>query len=123
MQPVTKMLIDALRADATKHECGILSELGCEFEAMEEYRSTHPDLQTDRNFGIAYTFWDSWIDQVRHGFAQNFYSGILPDDWPILAREIANCLEAETSIESAVLVKYFDQSISFWDRLKQRFRK
>lgn len=111
MDSPTKMLINALRLDATRHEQGEYKKVGSEFDQMELFRSQHPDLQHEENaksFGIAYTFWDSWIDQVSHGFGQNFYSGIAPNSWPILAREIADDLELEVLISSPLVLQHFD---------------
>ena len=101
------MLVDALRADAARHEQGNFSELGRDFEPVEQYRSQHPDTG-DENTGIALTFWDSWIDQVRHGFEQNFYSGIAPGSWPGIAREIADNLESGTPVTNGSALQHFD---------------
>jgi len=111
MEALTQMLINALRLDATRHEQGEYKNVGSEFEQMECYRSDHPNLPSNENskyLGIAITFWDSWIDQVRHGFRQNFYPGISPDSWPTLAREIADALESETSITNPLILRHFD---------------
>lgn len=111
MESLTKMLITELRVDATRHEQGEYKNVGSAFEQMERYRSDHPDLLPAENakyFGIAYTFWDSWIDQVGHGFRQNFCSGIASDAWPRLAREIADALESETSITNPLILRHFD---------------
>lgn len=125
MEPLTKMLIDAIRADAKRHEEGNYGELGCEFDTLEDCRSQQLDSPRDKNFGIAHTFWDSWIDQVRHGFAQNFYRGIAPDDWPSLAREIANNLELETPIENTTILKLFNLAprVTWWSRVMSWFAK
>lgn len=105
---ISEMLIDALRADAVRHENGDFANLGCQFDSVEEYRSQHPNLPSSQNVGIAHTFWDAWIDQVRHGFVQNFYEGISPSAWPQMAREIADCLESDAPIANATILRHFD---------------
>ena len=115
MESLTKMLIAELRTDATRHEQGEYKHVGSAFEQMENYRSSHPDLLPAENgklLGIAYTFWDSWIDQVGHGFRQNFYKGITADAWPTLAREIADALELETPIINPLILRHFHRSTS-----------
>ena len=110
MESLTKLLITELRVDAIRHEQGEYKNVGSAFEQMERYRSNHPGLLPNENakcFGIAYTFWDSWIDQVEHGFRQNFYSGIPRDAWPALAKEIADALESETSINNPLILRHF----------------
>jgi hypothetical protein len=102
------MLVDALRADATRHEKGDFANLGCKFESVELYRSAHPDLAPSKNICIAHTFWDSWIDQCRHGFGQNFYDGIPPAAWPGMAREIVESLESGAPIVNATILRHFD---------------
>lgn len=104
-------LIDVLRADAARHEQGRFAELGRDFDEMELYRSQHPDLPCDRNESVAHTFWDAWIDQVRHGFGQNFYSGISAAMWPVLAREIADNLESGSAIANSIVLRHFDWTV------------
>lgn len=109
VDPLTKMLIDALRADATRHEQGDFGNVGCEFETVEAYRSQYLlDSPSNKNIGIAHTFWDSWIDQVRHGFGQNFYDGIPPNTWPSMAKEIIQSLESGTPIANTTVLLHFD---------------
>lgn len=108
MNSLSKMLVENLRIDATHHENGNLLEVGLNFNLAEQRRSEAPDSVQDRNFAIAYTFWDCWIDQVRHGFSQNFYSGVTASDWPVIARELATNLEAGTPIANAVVLRHFD---------------
>lgn len=108
MDPLSVMLIDALRADAARHELGKFSEVGCEFDSVEQYRSEHLYLLFDKSASIAHNFWDAWVDQVRHGFGQDFYQGIDSSSWPTLAREIADNLEAGCAITNTLVLRYFD---------------
>lgn len=110
MDPLSLMLVDALRADAARHELGKFSELGREFDGVEQYQSEHLYLRFDKRVSIAHTFWDAWIDQVGHGFGQNFYDGIDADSWPTLAREIADNLETGSTITNALVLRYFDRT-------------
>lgn len=108
MDTLSKMLIDSLRADATRHEKSDFANLGCEFESVEEFRAKHPDLPPNKHIAIAHTFWDAWIDQVRHGFGQNFYDGVAPDAWPGMAKEIVESMESGTPIANPTILKHFD---------------
>lgn len=107
MQNLELMLIEALRRDALRQQEGRLSEVGMEFDEVEEYRSLHRGESSSKELGIALTFWDAWVDQVRHGFQQNFYGGIGPADWMELAREIAAQLEGKQPITNALVLKHF----------------
>ncbi|HEY9753871.1 MAG TPA: hypothetical protein V6C97_01775 [Oculatellaceae cyanobacterium] len=108
MSQLPKMLADALRADAARHERGDFVNVGKEFDLLEEYRREHAESQSDETIRIAHRFWDSWIDQVRHGFAQNFYNGISAGMWPLLAREIALALDSGGAVTNALVLKHFD---------------
>jgi len=108
MDPLSKMLVDALRVDAERHDNGDFKNLGDRFDNIESYRDKHPEVHSTKNVGIAYTFWDSWIDQVNHGFQHNYYDGIAPDAWPGLAREIADNMEAGALIANPTVLKLFD---------------
>ena len=107
MQKLELLLIEALRRDALRQEEGRLVEVGKEFDAVEEYRSNNRDEPVSIDLAIALTFWDAWVDQVRHGFQQNFYGGIGPADWIELAREIAAQLEGKQPITNALVLKHF----------------
>lgn len=100
--------MDALRADAARHELGKFGEVGSEFDSVEQYQSEHLYLLFDKSVSIAHTFWDAWIDQVGHGFGQNFYDGIDAAAWPKMAREIAASLESGTAITNPLVLRYFD---------------
>lgn len=102
------MLIDALLADAVRHDAGDFGNLGCEFESVEEYRSKHPELSYSKNESIALTFWDAWVDQVKHGFGQNFYDGISPGAWTGMARSIVQCMESGDPIDDQTVLRHFD---------------
>ena len=108
MDPLHRLLIDALRADAVRHLQCDFKAVGSEFEFVEHYRSQHVNEGCNRSFAIAHTFWDSWIDQVHHGFGQYLYADITAGAWPLMAKEIAEHLEAGTPIDNVVVLRYFD---------------
>lgn len=94
-----------MRLDIGRHERGEFKSIGSEFEFVDGLPVE--EISTS-DFAIAHTFWDSWIDQVRHSFKQNFYEGIDPDDWPTLAAEILDCLETGQPIRNAIVLRHFD---------------
>jgi len=107
LQKLELLLIEALRRDALRQEEGRLVEVGKEFDAVEEYRSNNRDEPVSIDLAIALTFWDAWVDQVHHGFQQNFYQGIGESDWAALAREIAGQLEGREPISNVLILKHF----------------
>lgn len=110
MAVLRELLVKGIRADAERQRQGRLKEVGGQFEALEVYRSANPEEQMDRDMCIAHTFWDCWLDQLGHGFAQNFYDGIKEPDWLRLAGEVAGALEANRPIENPLVLKHFDMT-------------
>lgn len=100
-------LIQALRRDANLHERSFFEQLGSDFDRLDvkaggEFENSKVQL----TFGIAWTFWDSWIDERNHSFPC-FYDGITREHWPILARRVAENLEIGEQVEDPLFLKYF----------------
>jgi hypothetical protein len=111
------ILAAALRRDAILHESGQFDAIG------EGYDDAEGELlpleeRRERDVGIAFSFWDGWIDARNHDW--QCYDGIAQNDWPILARAIAASLEEPSSINDSRVLKHFARETqqSFWSRLK-----
>ena len=97
-------LVEWLRRDAAAHEAENFDEVGRRFDAIERTMPSGdaPELTRLR---IALTFWDGWIDARNHGWPGG---DIARNDWPVLARAIADDLEADREIASDRVRARFD---------------
>ena len=113
-----QILAECLRRDALLQEENRLMELGEKFEELDASLS-----RDSEQLAIAWTFWDSWIDERNHRFPE-FYKGIKRDMWPILARHIADRLAGNQTITDPLILKYFEikPKLSFLKRVMGLFK-
>lgn len=97
-------LVRELRADADHHEAGKHDSIGRRFDAIEHRFPTGTDPELGR-LHIALTFWDGWIDARNNGWPRG---PIGPDEWPALARQVAEDLEADREISVPIVCARFD---------------
>jgi hypothetical protein len=97
-------LVSNLRLDADAHDAGQFDAVGRRFDWLEHRfpRGTAPELG---RLHIALTFWDGWIHARNHGWPP---SPIRVDDWPALARSVADDLSADLEISNATVLENFD---------------
>ncbi len=97
-------LVAELRRDAAAHEAGAYDEVGRRFDAVERHfpHGTAPELG---RLHIALTFWDGWVDARNHGWPRGPVS---QQDWPMLARRVADDLEADREISDPTVLSRFD---------------
>lgn len=97
-------LVSNLRLDADAHEAGKFDAIGRRFDWLEHRfpRGIAPELG---RLHIALTFWDGWVHARNHGWPP----GPIPvDEWPRLARAVADDLAADHEITSEVVLGNFD---------------
>lgn len=114
-----QLFVEVLRRDADLHEQGELAMIG---EGFEEIDGSWPRGRNSHQLGLAWNFYDSWIDERNHGFVGH-YEAITKDEWPRYARYIADRLEAGQEIADPVLLAEFDYGprTSFVDAIKGLF--
>jgi hypothetical protein len=97
-------LVTQLRHDADAHEAENYDAIGRRFDAIEYRfpRGTEPELG---RLHIALAFWDGWVHARNHGWPAG---PIRADDWPALARTIAEDLEADRDLTSSPVLAQFD---------------
>jgi hypothetical protein len=97
-------LVSNLRLDAEAHDAGQFDAVGRRFDWLEHRfpRGTAPELG---RLHIALTFWDGWIHSRNHGWPPG---PIRVDDWPALARSVADDLSADREISNATVLENFD---------------
>ena len=97
-------LVTQLRHDATAHEAGAYDEVGRRFDAVERHlpHGTSPELG---RLHLALTFWDGWVDARNHGWPRG---PIALEQWPALARRVADDLAADREISDATVLARFD---------------
>ena len=97
-------LVAHLRSDATAHERGEYDPIGRRFDALEYRfpRGTAPELG---KLHVALAFWDGWVHARNHGFPSG---PIAIGEWPGLARQVADDLEADRELTSPQVLASFD---------------
>jgi hypothetical protein len=97
-------LVSNLRLDAQAHDAGQFDAVGRRFDWLEHRfpRGTAPELA---RLHIALTFWDGWIHARNHGWPSG---PIGVDDWPGLARSVADDLAADREITNPKVLEHFD---------------
>jgi hypothetical protein len=97
-------LVDALARDAVLHEQGRFEELGKSFEEL--------DARVPRGAGAAFDyllvalrFMDDWLDAKEHEW--QYHEPLQRDDWPVLARTLAQDLVADRAPTNPLVRKHF----------------
>lgn len=84
-----EFLASALEADAAAQEAGHTEEIGERYdEVLLEVRPVWDENADALSMG--FHFWDCWADARNHDW--NYYPGITENDWPGLAREVADAV-------------------------------
>jgi len=102
-----RIVASALRQDAAAHEAGDFQAIANRYDDV--YAEVLP-LCSDLPGMVAtgFTFWDWWADARNHEW--QYYEGITRDDWPRLARHVADAVEAATPITDVVLMRHFQRA-------------
>lgn len=97
-------LVSNLRLDADAHEAAQYDAVGRRFDWLEHRfpRGTAPELG---RLHIALTFWDGWVHARNHGWPPG---PINVDEWPGLARSVADDLSADREISNEKVLENFD---------------
>lgn len=97
-------LVQELRTNASDHEAGRYDTIGRRFDRLEhEFPvGTAPELG---RLHIALAFWDGWIDARNNGWPRG---AIAENDWPALARTVADDLAADRDIQNPLVRSRFD---------------
>jgi hypothetical protein len=89
---------------ADAHEAGDFSEIEREFDVFEA-SLTQDASAIPNDVLLAFGFWDAWTDSSNHDW--RYHEPIQRDDWPRLAREIADTLRSGVPIANPVLLDAF----------------
>ncbi len=97
-------LVTHLRQDALAHDAQQYDAVGRRFDAIEHRfpTGTAPELG---KLHIALTFWDGWVHARNHSWPPG---PIGVTEWPLLARAVADDLEADRDITSQKVLQHFD---------------
>ena len=99
-----KMIIDILLEEIKMHENESFTNIGTNYEVIEDKLSQMN--VNDHDIGLAMVFWDAWIDEKNHNFAEN-YKGIKKYDWPNLALNLVDYLEKKVDFIEPIITKHF----------------
>ena len=97
-------LVEELRADALSHEAENYDVIGRRFDGIEHRFPTGTAPELGR-LHIALTFWDGWVDARNNGWPRG---PIALDEWPTLARSVADDLAADRDVSNPLVLARFD---------------
>jgi hypothetical protein len=103
--PLREALAAQLVGDAAAHDAERYDSIGRRFDSIEHAFPRDDGVETT-SLRIALTFWDAWIDARNHGW--QITTGIQRDEWPLLARIIAEDLSCAREITDARVRLRFD---------------
>ena len=96
-----QLMSEVLKSDAALQEQGRFAELGKHYDEVDYAWPRCSD-----QLAIAWNFYDFWISERDHEFA-GYAQGIAKDDWPRLAKYIADRLIAEEGIADPLILSHF----------------
>ena len=100
-----RIVASALRQDAIAQEAGNPEVIANRYDDV--YAEVLPLCNGLPNLvARGFTFWDWWADARNHDW--KYYDGIARDDWPRLARHVAEAVESAVPIADPVLVRHFE---------------
>lgn len=106
-QKAARLVASALREDASAHEAGDFGAIGEQMDRIHgEVLALCGDLSDGISIGI--TFWDDWADARNHEWM--YHEGIGQDDWPRLARHVADAIESGAPITDPILVRQYSSA-------------
>ena len=86
-------------------DAGHPERVGLGFDAFDGNLPRNVGARFDKLF-IALNFWDGWIDARNHDW--EYYDPIQARDWPVLARSIAERIEADAEVTDTRVLRKFD---------------
>lgn len=107
---------------AVAHEAGDFRAIEREFDSFEASLTQDASAIAD-DVLLAFGFWDAWTDSSNHDW--QYHDPIRKDDWPHLAREIAQSLRSGAPLTNPVLAEFAVQSVqrSLWSRLLDHLKR
>ena len=113
----------ALEKDAEDHEAGRFRNIGSNWDRVYgEILPIENDVENPL-YRMSFRFWDDWCDASNHDW--NYHNPINKDQWPNLARELANCLRAKKMPENRILLNNFtvEPRVPLIEKIKNVFTK
>lgn len=100
-----RIIATALRQDAAAHDAGDFESIATRFDDVYAEVLTvcadYPDT-----VATGFTFWDWWADARNHDW--QYYDGIDREDWPRLARHVADSIEAGAPVSDPQLIQQYE---------------
>jgi hypothetical protein len=102
-----RIVASALRVDAAAQDAANFEAIAKRYDDVYgevlSLCSEYPDT-----IATGFTFWDWWAGARNHEW--QYYEGIARDDWPRLARHVADSVEAGVRISDPVLIRHFERA-------------
>ena len=92
-------IIEALQRDAAAHDRREYQEIGVDYKAVAEVipRDQPPKIN---KVMVALSFWDAWIRARNEGWKPHPH-GITEPEWPVVAREVVQLLQAGSELNTS----------------------
>ena len=100
-----RIVTRGLSADIDAHGRGDFEHVGGLFDQCDGYLPRESGAEFKKLF-IALGFWDAWIYVCDENWEH--FPTIAQADWPSLAVEILQCLDADEEIDNPRILAYFD---------------
>lgn len=109
----------ALEEDIKLQEEGRFVEIGENWDDVYAELLPIDDDIDNPIYSLAFRFWDDWCDASNHDWLH--HEPVTKEQWPLLAKEIAESLRTGKLPESEIIIEEFTPKpkISITQRLKQ----
>ncbi|HEB54832.1 MAG TPA: hypothetical protein ENI98_00725 [Gammaproteobacteria bacterium] len=99
-----EILAKALEEDAIAQESGNIDDIGLRWDDVYAEILPLQDV-SEPIFAMAMQFWDGWVDASNHEW--QYHKPVKKEQWPIFARELADCLRSGTMPANQMLIDVF----------------
>ena len=117
----TNIIASALESDANNHDSGKYQEIGLNWDNIYSEILPIEENIASPFYSMAFRFWDDWGDAANHEW--QYHEPIKKEQWPQLARELANCLRSQTMTINSTLIDNLmpKPKVSLLERIKRWF--
>ena len=103
-QTAAELLAGALEREADAHERGELGDARSRMEAVRREVARFNDIPRPV-YKLALRFWKAWAREASFGWGQT--ASITKDDWPRLARKVAQSVRAGRLPSDPLILQHF----------------
>ena len=118
----SEIFSNALESDANDHDAVLYENIGMKWDEIYSLLLPIEDDINNPIYDISFRFWDEWCDASTHEW--QYHEPIKKEQWPNLARELAQCLKTGAIPSNKIIIENFTPKpkISLFTRLKNVFK-